>query len=99
MGNTQTIHFQANHDLKTYRWFKLRKSDVNVMQIDNEVMERFKLQDQKEELTFTVSFLPKDGDWLLLDKAEDIESMYRLCHGKGTKKSPISLQVKLVPKD
>lgn len=96
MGNTQTIHFQANLGFKSYRWFHLRKADVNVMQLDNAIIDRFKIPDDK---TFTVSFLPAHGDWILLDTDDDIVSMFRLAAQKGTKKKPISLEVTIVDKE
>jgi len=98
MGNTQTVHFQANQDFKIYRWFSLRKSDVRVLQLENQIMERFKLDELPDDKTFSVCFLPRDGDWTPLDQEDDIESLFRLSHGKGTKRNPISLQVKIIKK-
>lgn len=96
MGNTQYVYFQANRDHTLYKWFKLQRSDVNLTQLDNEVMERFKLDEI--ETTWTLSFLDTTGHWILLDTAEDLKAMLKVHHGQGTKKSPISLRVQLQTK-
>jgi hypothetical protein len=98
MGNLESVHFQASVDLKSYRWFKLPKAHVNMHQIEHQLVQRFNLDEQDKEETFSVYFLPKDGDWLPLAEAEDIESMFRLGHGNGSKKNPFSLQVRFVEK-
>ncbi len=97
MGNS-FVHFQVvrhQENETSYKWFKLRRSDVTIVQIENKIMNLFAL-DEEENMSWTLLFMDTTGKWDALDNDADVASMFSYHHGQGTKKSPISIMIKCI---